>query len=689
MSQRAPERYFDRELSWIEFNARVFAEAMDESNPLLERLKFTGIVSANFDEFFMVRVASVARESAADAGEVYRKAFELMKRQHAYFAEALVPEMARSGIRRVTPLTISERQKNHLSGVFQKEFMPLLTPIALRGDAQAPNLLNLSLYRVFQLVDLAKPFDRQYAVIEIPRNCPRLVSLPSAEQESGHDFILFEDVITLFARELFRGYEVADEGLLRLTRAAELTIDEEKDADFSQVMSDALRSRRLNQVVRAEVAGSEDLVAFVKRRFALQDPTVFLNNGSWSDLRGAAQLAFQPGLDSLKRASWEPRAAGDLDDAEDLWAAIRAKDTLVFQPYESFDTFVRLLADAARDPEVLAIKQTLYRTGNRSSVIAALEKAAENGKQVTVLVELKARFDEETNIEWARRLEAAGATVLYGIAGLKTHAKICLIVRREPDGIRRYVHLSTGNYNEKTARIYSDLSLFTADEDMSRDAAAFFNVITGFSQPTGFSKFDLAPYGLRKHLERLIMRESMRAHGGGEGLILAKMNSLVDPKMIEALYKASQAGVKIRLNVRGVCCLRPGVKGMSENIEVVSVIDMFLEHARAFYFYNGGEEEVYLSSADWMPRNLDRRIELMFPLSSPALRKETLETLKLFFKDNVKSWTLQSDGTYRRREAGDEKRFRVQEHFCKKYADKRSSKRAPALDLKPQKPKKD
>jgi polyphosphate kinase len=437
-----------------------------------------------------------------------------------------------------------------------------------------------------------------------------------------------------------------------------------------------------------------EAVAAVTTRgcFMEQDPAQYITlvTAGHEMMRSAAQLAFQPGLDELKNPAWEPRAAGDLDEADDVWAAIRAKDTLIFQPYESFDSFTRILNEAARDPDVLAIKQTLYRTGSRSLVIAALEKAAENGKQVTVLVELKARFDEETNIEWARRLEAVGATVLYGIVGLKTHAKICMIVRREPDGIRRYVHLSTGNYNEKTARIYSDFSLITADEEISRDAAAFFNVITGFSQPTGFAKLELAPFGLRKRIQRLILRESMRANSGGTGLIIAKMNSLVDPLTIEALYKASQAGVKIRLNVRGVCCLRPGVKGMSENIEVVSVVDMFLEHARLFYFYNDGEEEVYLSSADWMPRNLDRRIELLFPISSAPLRKEALETLKLYFKDNVKSWVLQSDGSYKKREAGDEKRFRVQEFLCRKYADKKSSsKRSPILDLKPQKPKKE
>ncbi len=688
MSERASERFFDRELSWIEFNSRVFAEAMDESNPLLERLKFIGIVSSNFDEFFMVRVASLAQESAQSAADVYRRAFDLMRRQHAYFEDVLSPEMAKAGIRRVSPGTLTERQKMYLTGLFQKEFMPLLTPIALREEAQAPNLLNLSLYRVVQLLDLAKPFDRQYAVIEVPRNCPRLVTLPVGDPGTGHDFILFEDVISLFTRELFRGYEIADEGLLRLTRASELTLDEEKDADFSRVMSEAVRSRRLNQVVRAEISGSADLTSFLKRRFSITETAVYAAAG-WVDLKGPAQLAFQPGMDAHKLPVWEPRAAGDMEDAEDIWTAIRAKDTLVFQPYESFDPFLRLLNEAARDPDVLAIKQTLYRTGSRSSVIAALEKAAENGKQVTAMVELKARFDEEANIEGARRLEAAGATVLYGVAGLKTHAKICLIVRREADGIRRYVHLSTGNYNEKTARIYSDYSLFTADEEISRDAAALFNVITGFSQPTGFAKLDVAPFSLRKRLERLIMRESMRAHAGGPGLIIAKMNSLVDPKIIEALYKASQAGVKVRLNIRGVCCLKPGVKGMSENIEVVSVVDMFLEHARMFYFLNGGEEELFLSSADWMPRNLDRRIEIMFPITNTQLRKEALDALKLFFKDNVKSWVLQSDGTYRRREPGDEKRFRVQEHFCRHYGEKKASKRAPVLDLKPQKPKKD
>jgi polyphosphate kinase len=688
MADAIPERLFDRELSWIEFNSRVLAEAMDDANPLLERLKFIGIVSSNFDEFFMVRVAGLAQESAGSAAEVYRRAFDLMRLQHAHFTEVLLPEMAKSGIRRVTSRNISERQRTYLTGLFHKEFMPLLTPIALREDSPSPNLVNLSVYRVIQLLDLAKPFEKLHAVIEVPRKCPRLVTLPVAEDGTGHDFILFEDVISLFVRELFRGYEVADEGLLRLTRASELTLDEEKDADFSRVMSEAIRSRRLNQVVRAEISGSAELTTFLKRRFAIPAAGVFAGE-AWVDLRGASQLAFQPGMDHLKVAAWEPRTAADFEDTEDIWTQIKTKDTLVFQPYESFDSFLRLLNEAARDPDVLAIKQTLYRTGSRAAVISALEKAAENGKQVTALVELKARFDEEANIEGARRLEAAGATVLYGVVGLKTHAKICLIVRREPDGIRRYVHLSTGNYNEKTARIYSDFSLFTADEDISKDAASLFNLITGFSQPTGFAKLEIAPFSLRKRLERLIMRESMRAHAGGQGLIIAKMNSLVDPKIIEALYKASQAGVKVQLNIRGVCCLKPGVKGMSENIEVVSIVDMFLEHARMFYFYNGGEDEIFLSSADWMPRNLDRRIEIMFPITQSSLRKEALETLKLFFRDNVKSWALQSDGSYRRRLAGDEKRFRVQEYLCRKYSDKSAAKRPPALDLKPQKPKKD
>ncbi len=400
------------------------------------------------------------------------------------------------------------------------------------------------------------------------------------------------------------------------------------------------------------------------------------------------ELVHQPRFENLRRPAWVPKPNPEFEQAADLWALIRERDRMVHHPYESFDSVLRFLSEAASDPDVLAIKQTLYRTDRNSLVIKSLEKAAENGKQVTVLLELKARFDEERNIEWARRLENAGASVLYGVAGLKTHAKACLVVRREIEGIRRYVHLATGNYNEKTAELYSDIGFFSANEALTADIAQFFNVITGFSHPSSFNKIEISPQGLRRRLKRLILREGMRSHKNKPGLILAKMNSLVDAEIIEALYRASQQGVQIRLNVRGICCLRPGVKGLSETIEVTSIVDLFLEHSRLFYFQNGGDEEVYFSSADWMPRNLDRRLEILCPVDDAKRKAEVLEILKLYYKDNVKSWTLEPDGSYRKNVPGSEKSFRVQEYLCRKAEEGQAAgQKRPEQELIPQKPK--
>ncbi|HTL46477.1 MAG TPA: polyphosphate kinase 1 [Verrucomicrobiae bacterium] len=683
MTATETPKYFDRELSWIEFNARVLAEAMDETNPLMERMKFSGIASSNFDEFFMVRLASLG-DGQEMLKEVYARAFKLMDRQHEHFEKTLAPEMEKAGILRVRPQGLSEAQRVYLSQLLQKELLPLLTPIAIRDDQPVPVLVNLSLYRVVELMDPAEAKNRYHAMIELPKNYPRLIALPS---ETGYAFILLEDVISLFAPELFSGYEIVDQGLLRLTRGAELSLDEEKDEDFAKVMTEALRLRRKSFFVRVEASGSEKMMDYITKRLEVPAHRVY-KSGEWMDLKSISQLAFQPQFENLRRPAWTPLPSRDFQE-QDVWTLLKERDVIVHHPYESFDAFLRFLKEASQDPDVLAIKQTLYRAAHPSAVIAHLEKAAENGKQVTVLVELKARFDEQRNIEWAERLVNAGATVLYGVAGLKTHAKCCLVVRRETEGIKRYLHLSTGNYNERTGRLYSDLGFFTSQEEITSDVASFFNVITGFSHPVGFRKIEIAPYGLRRKLERLILREGMRSNKQEPGMIMAKMNSLVDPQIIEALYRASQAGVKIKLNVRGICALRPGVPGLSENIEVVSIVDMFLEHSRIFYFRNGGDEDVFLSSADWMPRNLEKRLEIMFPVEDDKLKKSLIELLGLYFKDNVKSWVLQPDGSYRRKEAGDEKKFRVQEALCKKALQQAesASKSTAVRDLKPQKPK--
>jgi polyphosphate kinase len=684
MDKIPQDKYFDRELSWIRFNARVLAEAMDPSNPVLERLKFLGIMSSNFDEFFMVRMASIP-ETDPRLFEIYQQAFALTGKQQLYFKETLAPELAKADIVRLLPPDLNEKQFLYVKNLFLKELLPLLTPLAVRDEQPFPNLVNLNLYDIFEIAEASHPEVLRHALVEVPKSFSRMISLPS---ESVHAYILIEDVIGLFAKELFSGFVIAQQGLMRVTRGAEFTIDEEKDEDLAKTMSEALRSRRESPVVRLEIAAPPDLVERLKEKMGLAEHKIFRCEGGM-DLKNISQIAFQPGFEKFKRATWIPRPVTDMEEARDLWGVLREKDLLVHYPYDAFGAFLQFIRTAAEDPDVLAIKQTLYRIGRQSAVISALEKAVEKGKQVTVLLELKARFDEEQNIEEAKRLERAGATVLYGVVGLKTHAKACLVVRREAEGIKRYLHLGTGNYNEKTAQVYSDLNLFTSNDELTRDASSFFNVMTGFSNPEHFSKLEMAPHGLRRRLLRLILRESVQSTPERPGLITAKMNSLVDKEIIEALYRASQKGVRIKLNVRGICCLRPGVKGLSENIEVVSIVDMFLEHSRLFCFFNGGEEEVYLSSADWMPRNLDRRLELMFPVEDKKNKKELIQLLSLYFKDNLKAWTLSPGGEYQKKEAGDDKKFRVQEYLCQKALESEAlSKKKISLEVIPQKPKK-
>ncbi len=673
------ERYLDRELAWVDFNQRVLAEAMDARNPVLEKLKFCGIVSSNFDEFFMVRAAGL-EDADPLCRAVYEKAFDVIRRQNEFFLGTLVPEMEKAGIVRLSVQTLDGEQRSYVEKFFYDEILPLLTPITLQEAVPLPPFVNLSLYRIF---DLKKGNDgsRHFAVVEAPRNAARIIWLPSGK---GHPFVLLEDVLAAWAGELFRGFDILGHGLMRITRGAEMSLDEEKDADFADIMSEALRSRRMGSAVRLEIQGTGEMTAFFQKSLKIAENRIFQNEG-WFDLKEISRIAFQSGFEEFKRREWKPQPVREIEESEDVWALLREQDVLVYHPYQSFNAFLRFLSDAARDPDVLAIKQTLYRAAVPSRVVEELVKAAEKGKQVTVLVELKARFDEERNIEWADRLVKAGATVLYGVAGLKTHAKACLVIRREIEGIRRYAHLSTGNYNEKTARLYSDIGFFTSQEEMVRDISAVFNTITGFTQPGELSRITMAPYSLRKKFERLILRESMRSRRDQPGRIMAKMNSLVDPVIIEALYRVSQAGVKVQLNVRGICCLRPGVPGLSENIEVISIVDMFLEHSRIFYFYNGGDEEVYLSSADWMPRNLDRRVEILFPIAEKS-KRDIIEVLNACFQDTASSWKLESDGTWKRRETA-EPPFRMQEWMMKRFAGRTAEDGSSPVELQPQRPK--
>lgn len=677
------EKFFNRELSWLEFNARVLAEAMDPSNPLLEQLKFMGIASSNFDEFFMVRVASLENGGNPMTRKIVEQAYEIIEKENQYFKNVMIPELEKSGIVRVPREALSDRQREYLKNFFRKELFPVLTPIALSEDKPVPALASLSLYVLIGVLKPGQKSGEEFAVIEMPKNFSRIIALPA---DSGYQFVLLEDVVMAFAQELFIGCEIKSQGLMRLTRGAEMTIDEEKDEDFAKVMTEALRMRRQSAVVRLEVLASENAVQFLKRELKISEHDI-CHVDTWFDLKTLSSLAYQPNFPELKRPSWNPRPVSDFENADNVWELLKKKDVCLVLPYDSFDPVIRFVNEAADDPDVLAIKMTLYRTGAESTIVDALARAAENGKRVTALVELKARFDEEKNIKWARRLEISGASVLYGVTGLKTHSKACLVVRRESEGIKRYVHLSTGNYNEKTAQLYSDVGLFSANEDLASDVSAFFNVITGYSEPTALAKIEIAPYGLKRRLLRLIRREEIRSKEK-PSMIIAKMNSLVDEEIIEALYKASQAGCQIKLNIRGTCCLRPGVKGLSENIEVVSVVDMFLEHARIFYFSNGGDDELYLSSADWMPRNLDRRIEIMFPVEHKEIKSYLSELVKLYFKDNQKSWRLLPDGTYQKLESVEHRRFRVQEYLCQKAYDRNEQLgRTLPKELKPQKPK--
>lgn len=676
------DRFLNREHSALEFNSRVLAEGKDKELPLLERLKFVGIVSSNLDEFYMVRIASL-QQSREQLELVLDKARSLMTEVHRIFMDSIVPDMQAAGLMRLNPETCTPSQLHYLRPYFLNNVWPVLTPVALASERPAPTLRTLRTHMIVSLKASAESALR-YAVVEIPhRNYPRLIFLPN---EKGYPFVLLEDLIDYYAADLFPGFEIQDKGFFRLTRGAEMTLEEGKDEDFLDVMTEALQERRTADVVRLEISAESPWAVFLQKTLSVSAQNTVMNS-AWFDLKSVSQLAFYSGFDSLKRPSWEPCESPDFERADDLWQLLREKSVLVMHPYESFDSVVRFLETAANDPEVLAIKQTLYRTDPDSRVLQALERAAENGKKVTALVELKARFDEENNIEWAKRLISRGASVLYGVVGLKTHAKACLVVRREQDGIRRYMHLGTGNYNARTARLYSDIGYFTSDESLGSDISSFFNMITGYSQPASWNKIEVAPFGLRRKLLRLIHREAMRSTPEKPGLIRLKLNSLVDQELIEALYQASAAGVQIQLNVRGICCLRPGVKNLSENIKVISIVDQFLEHSRIYYFENGGSPEIYLSSADLMPRNLDKRIEILFPIEDAANKKRLIDTLDLYLRDTVKSWILLPDGSYARTEAGTRKRLRVQEALCQRAKEEeQAAMKSIPNELKPQRP---
>jgi len=670
--KKDPDLFINRELSWLAFNYRVLEEAMDPTVPLLDRLRFAIIVSGNLDEFFMVRVAGLKNTVAEGdttpdlAGltprqqlhVVSERAHEMVDTLGQTLVEQILPALAEQGVRIVSLDSLEATQKGHLSRYFRSEVLPALTPLAIDVSRPFPRLANLTLNLAVLLAPAEGEEQPRLGVVQVPSGLRRLVRPIGGE---GASYVLIEEIIRSELAALFPGQTILESSLFRIVRDAEMELDDEGGRDYLEAIEEELRKRRSNRVVRLEVEAEvgDTLLGILVQRLDIEVPDIYRLRGPL-DVRALQSLVDLPALERLREPPLKPVQILEASDLQDLFGVVSQHDVLLHHPYESFDPVVAFVTAAARDPDVLAIKQTFYRTSGDSPIVQALAEAAENGKQVTVLVELMARFDELSNIRWARSLEEAGAHVIYGIRGYKTHAKICLVVRRGRQGIERFVHLGTGNYNEKTARVYTDFGLMTADAAIGEDASAFFNALTGYSDPPRMKKLVMAPSNLRERFIRLIEREQRRAEQGQAGEIRAKLNSLVDEDIIRALYDASRAGVKIRLNVRGICSLRPGVKGLSDTIEVVSIVDRFLEHSRVYYFRNGGDEEVYLSTADWMPRNLDRRIELLFPVA-PDCRKKVLEVLDHMFQDNVKARRLMADGTYRRkRPSRGEEPFRAQ-----------------------------
>jgi len=656
---KSPELYLNRESSWLEFNDGVLREGLSKRLPLLERLKFLAIVSSNLDEFFLVRVAGLMQQHSAKVvrrdpagmtpGEqldaIAARAHRLVAEQSEAIRGAL-DELAAEGLTVFDPPQWSADQQRALRAYFNDQLVAVLTPLAIEELDPCPLLPGLQL-QVAAVVrrrqEGGEPAER-VVVVPVPTQFARFVALPS---EGDVHLARLEDVIAAHVGALFPGCDVPATAVFRVTRDADVTVLEDEAGDLLQAMEEAVLERRRRAAVRLEISADPDrgLRDWLCRWLELKEQDVYEIDGML-DATALWEIVGRGGLDHLRIPDWPSQPPRDLLGESDIWAAVQDHDVLLFHPYESFDPVVQLLEQAAEDTNVLAIKQTLYRTSGDSPIIRALEQAAHNGKEVTVLVELKARFDEARNVNWARRLEDAGCHVIYGIVGLKTHAKALLVVRRESQRIRRYVHLATGNYNDKTARLYSDVGLMTVDGDIASDVAAFFNLLTGYSESVGWSKLSIAPTGLHQRFIDLIDRETRVATPDQPGLIMAKTNSLEDPEIIRALYRASQAGVNVLLNVRGICCLRPGVKGVSKRIEVRSIIDRFLEHARVFYFRNGGHEQVYLSSADWMRRNLRKRLEILFPVSDPNHRRRLIDALQTFFADNVKTRVLLSNGTY-------------------------------------------
>lgn len=700
-----PEYYRNRELSWISFDERVLSEARDKNIPLFERLKFLSITASNLDEFYMIRVASLkdmvhTQYNKPDIAGMTPKeqlkaisasTHNLVAQQYRTYNRSLVPSLKHICLHIVgSHEELTKEQAAYVDEYFEENVYPVLTPMAMDSSRPFPLIRNKTL-NIGALISkkAEKPAkegkkggagkELEFATVQVPAVLPRIVQLPAGEN-GEHSVILLEEIIERNIGKLFLSYDVVCAHPYRIMRNADLTIDEDEAADLLIEIQKQLKKRQWGEVIRLEVEDKIDkrLLKTLKTEFNIKDDDLFFIPGPL-DLTFLMKMYGLEGYDAYKVPKYIPAPVPELQNEDDIFTNIRKRDILLHHPYMSFDPVVDFVRQAARDPEVLAIKQTLYRVSGNSPIIAALAQAAENGKQVSVLVELKARFDEENNIVWAKMLEKAGCHVIYGLLGLKVHSKITLVVRREEEGIRRYVHLGTGNYNDSTAKQYTDCGILTCDAKIGEDATAVFNMLSGYSEPSTWNKLVVAPIWMRNRFLHMIRMEEEHARNGQEARIVAKINSLCDQEIIAALYSASAAGVKIDLIVRGICCLITGIPGVSENITVRSIVGNFLEHARIFYFYSNGNEEVYMGSADWMPRNLDKRVEIVFPVEDPQIKREVMNILKVQMDDNMKAHVLQPDGAYLKPDRRGRAPICAQDFFCRE-AQERAGDRKTDLD---------
>lgn len=684
--KKSSDNYINRELSWLEFNQRVMEEARDRSLPLFERLKFLSITASNLDEFFMVRVASL--KDMVHAGykktdiagmtpteqleRISQRTHAMVDMQYSTYKRALIPALRQEGLTVIGEHEdLSAEEAEAVDRYFEDMVYPVLTPMAFDSSRPFPLILNktLNLAALVRKKNAKENEEPEFVMVQVPSVLPRVVELPTSADEKGNRIrkvILLEEIVERNIRKLFLNYDIISAHPFRIMRNADFDLDEDDTEDLLEEIKKQLKKRRRGEVIRLEIEDKTDkrLLKILKKEFEIENSDIYMINGPL-DLTFLMKMYGLEGFDRLKYKKYVPQPVPELMNDEDIFENIRKEDIFLFHPYESFEPVTEFVRTAAKDPKVLAIKQTLYRVSSTSPIIAALEEAAGNGKQVTVLVELKARFDEENNIVWAKRLEKAGCHVIYGLVGLKTHSKITLVVRYEDEGIRRYVHLGTGNYNDSTAKQYTDCGIFTCNERIGEDATAVFNMLSGYSEPENWNELVVAPLWLRKKLLKLIGRETENAKLGLPAAITAKMNSLCDREIIDALYEASSAGVEIDLIVRGICCLRPGIKGLSENIRVRSIVGNFLEHARIMKFFNNGDPLYFMGSADWMPRNLDRRVEIVFPVLEKNDKLKAEHILDLELQDNVKASEMQPDGSYEKQDLRGKKKVDSQLEFCR------------------------